>query len=41
MEEGRIVAQGTSAEIAANVAMAQAYLGESGADHPQPALHLP
>jgi ABC-type branched-subunit amino acid transport system ATPase component/ABC-type branched-subunit amino acid transport system permease subunit len=40
MEEGRIVAQGTSAEIAANGALAQAYLGESGADHPQPAAHL-
>lgn len=38
MEEGRIVAQGTSAEIAANGALAQSYLGESGADHPQPAL---
>ena len=38
MEEGRIVAQGTSAEIAANGALAQAYLGESGADHPHPAL---
>jgi ABC-type branched-subunit amino acid transport system ATPase component/ABC-type branched-subunit amino acid transport system permease subunit len=38
MEEGRIVAQGTSAEIAANGALAQAYLGESGADHPPPAL---
>ena len=40
MEEGRIVAHGTSAEIAANGALAQAYLGESGADHPQPAAHL-
>jgi len=38
MEEGRIVAQGTSAEIAANGALAQAYLGEAGAEHPQPAL---
>jgi len=38
MEEGRIVAQGTSAEIAANGALAQAYLGESGADQPHPAL---
>jgi branched-chain amino acid transport system ATP-binding protein len=38
MEEGRIVAQGTSAEIAANGALAQAYLGESGADLPHPAL---
>jgi len=38
MEEGRIVAQGTSAEIAANGALAQAYLGESGADLPHPAI---
>ncbi|WP_332745863.1 branched-chain amino acid ABC transporter ATP-binding protein/permease [Hydrogenophaga sp.] len=30
MEEGRIVAQGTSAEIAADGALAQAYLGETG-----------
>jgi branched-chain amino acid transport system ATP-binding protein len=38
MEEGRIVAQGTSGEIAANGALAQAYLGEqdstpSGPEH--------
>lgn len=33
MEEGRIVAQGTSAEIAANGALAQAYLGEAASSH--------
>ncbi|QHE76200.1 ATP-binding cassette domain-containing protein [Hydrogenophaga sp. PBL-H3] len=33
MEEGRIKAQGTSAEIAADGALAQAYLGESGVAH--------
>ena len=30
MEEGRIVAKGTAAEIAANNTLAQAYLGEIG-----------
>jgi ABC-type branched-subunit amino acid transport system ATPase component/ABC-type branched-subunit amino acid transport system permease subunit len=33
MESGRIVAQGTSADIAANGALADAYLGEQAASH--------
>jgi branched-chain amino acid transport system ATP-binding protein len=41
VEEGRIVAQGTSREIAANNTLAQAYLGEASESGHDERLHVP